>query len=546
VSARGDRRAVVVTGLGAVTPLGMGVEATWAGLLAGRRVARTIERFAVDGFPTRFAAMVDPALPSAGTGAAPGAPGAEPEAASVPGSAASVHTGTPTWRELELALGDRWIPRLARAAAREAMAAAGLAEAPGPGEAGRRGLLLASGLGLHTHAEVMAPCVAAGAGSAGGASIVVGLAAPGGARAGTSLEQAASEEPVAPRGDPGQQRAAPLGAAPQGEAAPVGGGGWAGSAPAAAALAATTASGWEDLDLPAFLAAAAAATAPGLASRQTPGGLAGLLAGELGLAGPLGTVQTACAAGTQALGDAARWIRCGLADLVLVVGADSEIYPLGLASFCLVGALSRRNGDPQAASRPFARDRDGFVLGEGAAAMVLESAESARRRGAPVLARLAGFGSAADAYRATDPHPEGDGALLAMRRALATAGVGPHDVGHVNAHATSTLAGDVAEARALTRLFGGALDAVSVSASKSMLGHLTTAAGVIEAVVTVRALGEGRFHPTANLGVGEVDPQCALDHVVGEPRRAAVGFALSNGFAFGGQCASVLLAHPDA
>lgn len=466
-------RDVVVTGLGAVTPLGGDVAATWQGLLAGRRVARRIDRFAADAWPTRFAAMVDPAALAAEPGGARcdggflppelesggGGPWSHAMAGAAPAPGAE-RWGTPA----EVAVADRWIARLARQAAAEALAAAGLAEANPDVPPGRRGLVLASGLGLHQHRELTAPCVA----------------------------------------------------------------------------------GWvaDGVDLGAYLAAGLAATAPGLAARQTPGGLAVALARRFALGGPVGTVQTACAAGTQALGDGARWIRRGLADLVLVVGADSEIYPLGLASFCLVGALSRRNGEPERASRPFDRDRDGFVLGEGAAAVVLESAASARRRGAVVFARLAGFGSAADAWRATDPHPDGDGALLAMQRALAAAGVATTEVGHVNAHATSTAAGDVAEARALVRLFGSGLDHVAVSASKSMLGHLTTAAGVVEAVVTVRALCDGLLHPTANLDA--VDPACALDHVRGEPRRKAVGFALSNGFAFGGQCASVLLAHADA
>ena len=192
------------------------------------------------------------------------------------------------------------------------------------------------------------------------------------------------------------------------------------------------------------------AAAPATSRRDSPTSSA--------LAGPLLAVDTACAAGTQALGDAARWIRRGLADAVVAVASDSQLAPLGLASFCLLRVLSTRNDDPARASRPFAAGRDGFVMGEGAGALVLEALESAERRGAPVYAEIAGFGSACDAYRVTDPHPDGLGAALAMQRALADAGVEPAEVGYVNAHGTSTPANDRLESRAIHRVFAARRD----------------------------------------------------------------------------------------
>jgi 3-oxoacyl-[acyl-carrier-protein] synthase II len=254
--------------------------------------------------------------------------------------------------------------------------------------------------------------------------------------------------------------------------------------------------------------------------------------------------MTACAGGTQAIGDGARWIRHGRADVVLAGGADSEIYPMGLAMFSLLGALSRRNDDPAHASRPFDAGRDGFVIGEGAAMLVLESLEHARARGATVLAEVAGFGAAADAWRVTDPHPDGAGAVLAMRRALAQAGREPGDVDYVNAHGTSTIANDRSETRALRAVLGPRAERVAVSSIKGVLGHATVAAGALEAAATVLAIARSVIPPTANLET--TDPECTLDYVPRVARRQAVGFALSNSFAFGGQAAVLALSHPDA
>ena len=274
---------------------------------------------------------------------------------------------------------------------------------------------------------------------------------------------------------------------------------------------------------------------PHAADRQSPGALAAHLARAAGIGGPLLASMTACAGGTQAVGDAFRWIRRGEADVVLAGASDSEIYPMGLASFCLLGALSRRNDAPERASRPFDGARDGFVLGEGAGFLVLEEREHARARCADVLAEVAGFGSACDSYRVTDPHPEGLGAVLAMRRALDDAGLSPDDVDYVNAHGTSTPGGDRAEVRALKAVFGSRLGGVAVSSTKSMIGHLTVAAGAVEAIVTALSLRDGRVHPTLNQEVR--DPECGIDTVPEGARRLDLRAALSNSFAFGGQTA---------
>jgi 3-oxoacyl-[acyl-carrier-protein] synthase II len=295
-------------------------------------------------------------------------------------------------------------------------------------------------------------------------------------------------------------------------------------------------------DREAFARALAADLGPRAAERRTPGSVPALIARRHGFSGPVMSVMTACAAGTQALGDAARWIRSGVADVVLAGGSDSEIYPMGLASFCLLGALSTRNAEPAAASRPFDADRDGFVLGEGAGVLVFEEWEHARRRGARIWAEVSGFGSACDSFRVTDPHPDGTGAVLAMERALADAHLLPGAVGYVNAHGTSTVANDRIETRALKQVFGEDARRLPVSSTKSMIGHLTVAAGAVEAIATVLTLARQTIHPTANLE--RPDPECDLDYVPGASREARVVHALSNSFAFGGQCASLVLSRP--
>lgn len=278
---------------------------------------------------------------------------------------------------------------------------------------------------------------------------------------------------------------------------------------------------------------------PRSAARRTPGSVPALLAARHRMSGPAMSVMTACAGGTQAIGDAARLVREGRADVMLAGGADSELYPMGLASFCLLGALSRRNDDPERASRPFDRARDGFVIGEGAGFLVLEEREHALRRGARVRAEVSGFASSSDAFRVTDPHPDGAGAVLAMRGALDDAGVDAARVGYVNAHGTSTAANDRIETKAIRAVFGEHAGRLAVSSTKSIIGHLTVAAGAVEAIACVLMLEGGFVHPTANLE--EPDPECDLDFVPGDARRVVVEHALSNSFAFGGQCASLLL-----
>ena len=291
-----------------------------------------------------------------------------------------------------------------------------------------------------------------------------------------------------------------------------------------------------DFDWEGFREALRSACAPRSAERRTPGSVATALARRVGFRGPVMSVMTACSGGTQAIGDAARWIRDERADVVMAGGADSELYPMGLASFCLLGALSTRHGDPAAASRPFDGDRDGFVIGEGAGVLVLEERGRALARGARIHAEIAGFGSACDSYRVTDPHPDGRGAVLAMERALADAGAAPAEVDYINAHGTSTVANDRIETRAIKRVFGGR---VPVSSTKSMIGHLTVAAGAVEAIATTLSIENRTLPPTINQDTP--DAECDLDYVPNVSRSADVRCALSNSFAFGGQCASILL-----
>lgn len=277
---------------------------------------------------------------------------------------------------------------------------------------------------------------------------------------------------------------------------------------------------------------------PDMLRRRSPGSVPSGLAEYFALDGPVMSVMTACAGGTHAVGDAARWIRSGRADVVLAGGADSEVTPMGLASFSLLGALST-HAEPSCASRPFDATRNGFVLGEGAAMLVLEERERALARGARIYAEVAGFGQACDAFRATDPHPDGRGAVTAMTLALADAGLAPTDVSYINAHGTSTPANDAAETVAIRKVFGAHTDHLAVSSTKSMLGHALVAAGAIEAVVTALSLTHQFAHPTINLETP--DPVCDLDYVAQRGRPMCIQAALSNSFAFGGQTACLAL-----
>ena len=259
----------------------------------------------------------------------------------------------------------------------------------------------------------------------------------------------------------------------------------------------------------------------------------GYLANEFALDGPFASCQTACAASSQAIGEATEMIRAGEADVMLAGGSHSMITPLGITGFNRLTALSQRNDSPATASRPFDLTRDGFVIGEGSGLIVLEELEHARARGANVIAELTGYGSTADAYRMTDPHPEGRGAIRAMADALADAKLSATDVGYVNAHGTSTQANDSAETAAIKAVFGDYAYKVPISSSKSMLGHLIAAAGVVELVISVMALRKGVIPPTINYETP--DPVCDLDYVPNQSREARFRHVLSNSFGFGGQ-----------
>ena len=251
------------------------------------------------------------------------------------------------------------------------------------------------------------------------------------------------------------------------------------------------------------------------------------------------TVVTACSAGTQAIGEGADVIRQGRADVMLAGGSDASICEFGLAAFNVIKALSTRNHNPKEASRPFDKDRDGFVCGEGAAVLVLESLEHALGRGAHILAEIAGFGSTADAYHMVAPEPRGDGMAGAMRAAMEDAGVQPEEVDYINAHGTSTPLNDRVETLAIKRVFGDHAYKVPISSTKSMIGHLIGGAGAVEAAVTIMTILEGAIHPTINYE--HPDPECDLDYVPNVSRAARVDVALSNSFAFGGQNACLVL-----
>ena len=270
---------------------------------------------------------------------------------------------------------------------------------------------------------------------------------------------------------------------------------------------------------------------------------AGMVATDLGARGPNFAVVSACASGAHAIGEAAEQIRRGDAVAAVAGGTEAAITEVGMAMFCVIGALSRRNEEPERASRPFDRDRDGFVASEGAALVVLEEAEHARRRGARVYAELVGYGATADAGHVTQPEAQGLAAGRCIERALARTGRSPAQVGYVNAHGTGTPLNDVAETRALKGALGDHARRVPVSSTKSMTGHLTGASGALEAIVTVSALADGFVPPTINLD--EPDPECDLDYVPHQGRPARPELALSTSFGFGGHNACLAFAAPS-
>ena len=254
---------------------------------------------------------------------------------------------------------------------------------------------------------------------------------------------------------------------------------------------------------------------------------------QLGIRGPVITSLGACAAGTMAMVEALRLIQHGDADVVIAGGTEAALMPLAIAALTNLGALSRREDSPALASRPFDRDRDGFVFSEGAAALVIESAAHAEARGARVLCELAGGAITCDAYHITAPLPGGECAALAMRRALKDAGMAPEEVEYIAAHGTSTQLNDVSETRAIKAAFGAHAYRVPISANKSMLGHMFGAAGAVSALACVLAIGRGVIPPTINLD--NADPECDLDYVPHTARRQPVRAAIANGFGFGGQ-----------
>lgn len=417
------RRRVVVTGLGCLSPNGVGVEATWASVLAGESGAGPIDRFDPSELPVRIACCVP----------------AEPPLVDVAPKDA---------RRMDRVL------RFALSAAQEAVTMAGLEFADPP--AGER----------VDRSRVM---VAVGSGVGG-------------------VETLLENQRILDRR--GARRVSP------------------------------------------FVVPHSIVNMP-----------SGVVSIHYRLGGPNLSHSTACATSAHAIGESLEAIRRGRVDVALAGGAEAPIVPLAIAGFAAMRALSP-NPDPELASRPFDADRDGFVLGEGAAVLVLEAEEHARARGARILAVVSGYGASGDGFHLSAPDETGGGAIRCMRAALADAGLEPDRIGAVNAHATSTPAGDVVEARALRTVFGGHAERLPVSATKSATGHLLGAAGALEAILAIRSLQSGCLPPTRNLA--RPGPDCALDHVVGEPRKAAVEHLLSNSFGFGGTNASLLLSHPDA
>jgi len=403
-----EPRRVVVTGLGAISPVGLDVASTWASLVAGKGGAGTITQFDATDFPVRIAAEVD---------------GFDPNA--VFGKRRARHL-------------DRFA-QLGLVAAREAIGASGVLDGLDPE---RAGVVWGSGIGgLRT-----------------------------------------VEEQILFMHDRAPDRVSPY-----------------------------------------------------LAPMMIANMAAGEIAMEHHLLGPNSCTVTACAASAHAIGDAAELIRWGRADVMVAGGSEGSITPIGMAAFAAAKALSERNDEPEQASRPFDRGRDGFLAGEGGAGLILEDRDRAVARGADIWAEVAGYGLTSDAFHATAPHPEGDGAIRCMRLALVDAGLDPSAVGYVNAHGTSTDLNDRTEAHAIRVVLG---DQVPVSSTKSMTGHLLGAAGALEAVATILAIRHGVLPPTINHD--EPDPAIGLDVVPNVARDHRVRVALSNSFGFGGHNATLV------
>lgn len=278
---------------------------------------------------------------------------------------------------------------------------------------------------------------------------------------------------------------------------------------------------------------------PFLVPMMLPDSAGGQIAILFGMHGPNLGVISACASGTNAIGEAAEVIRAGRADVMVAGGAEAAIVPVALAGFSVMGACSRRNDDPQRASRPFDKDRDGFVIGEGGAALVLESEAHAKARGATILAEVLGYGLSNDAHHISAPLEDGAGAVACMRLALRQADLQPGDIDYLNAHGTSTPLNDKSETRAVKTVFGERAYDLAISSTKSMTGHLLGAAGAVEAVLCVKVVRTGLIPPTINYTTP--DPDCDLDYVPNEPRAKPVRRAMSNSFGFGGHNGTLIL-----
>ena len=280
---------------------------------------------------------------------------------------------------------------------------------------------------------------------------------------------------------------------------------------------------------------------PFLVTKMIADMTAGIISIRYGLKGPNYVTTSACASSSNALIDAVDQIRLGRADVILAGGTEAPICPTGVGAFNAMHALSTRNDEPAKASRPFSKSRDGFVMAEGAACLVLEEYEHAVARGAKIYAEIAGCGLTADAYHITAPHPDGDGAMRVMKNALAEAGIDPSEVDYINVHGTSTYAGDIAEVKAIKALFGENAYKLNISSTKSMTGHLLGAAGAIEALLTVLSIKNGVVPPTINHEDGDEDPEIdyALNFTFNKAQEREIKVAISNTFGFGGHNASI-------
>ena len=266
--------------------------------------------------------------------------------------------------------------------------------------------------------------------------------------------------------------------------------------------------------------------------------LPGEIAIEYGITGTNYTVTSACASSNHAMGDSLRLLRCGDADIIITGGTESAVTPIGVAGFCSLKALSTRNDDIKTASRPFDKNRDGFMIGEGAGILVFETLEHALKRGAKIYAEVLGYGASDDAYHMTAPDPEAKGAITAIEKSILDAGISKDDIDYINAHGTSTHLNDLGETIAIKKVFGNKAYKIPINSTKSMTGHLLGAAGAVEAIATVLCMKEGFIHPTINYETP--DPECDLDYVPNKARQQQINCGLSNSLGFGGHNAAIV------